>query len=54
MNTVSAPAGIGAPVKMRIAWPASTGAAAALPAVRRPAIVRRVSSLAVRSPWRTA
>ena len=33
MNTVSAPAGIGAPVKMRIASPASSARAAARPAV---------------------
>ena len=38
MNTVSAPAGIGAPVKMRIASPAASARAAARPAVRRPTI----------------
>ena len=54
MNTVSAPAGIGAPVKMRMAVPAPIGSAAALPAVSRPEMARRVSELASRSRWRTA
>ena len=48
MNTVSAPSGIGAPVKMRIASPGATGGpAAVLPACNRPA-TRKGSCLAAR------
>ena len=36
MNTVSAPSGIGAPVKIRTAWPGWTGLAAEAPAWTRP------------------
>jgi len=54
MKTVSAPAGMGAPVKMRTAAPASRTRAAARPAVTRSTTASRVSALASRSAWRTA
>ena len=52
MNTVSAPSGIGAPVKMRIASPGATGGpSAALPACSRPATRNsRASPLGTSSP----
>jgi hypothetical protein len=49
MNTVSAPYGIAAPVKMRIASPASSATSGRLPAVSRPATLSLVSALADRS-----
>ena len=54
MNTVSAPAGMGAPVKMRIASPAPSGRAAAAPACTRSTIASRVSPVPATSAWRTA
>ena len=54
MNTVSAPCGIGAPVKMRIASPAPTRASAARPAVSAVDDRKLVSPVAPRSAWRTA
>ena len=54
MNTVSAPAGIGAPVKMRIASPAPSARVAARPAVMRSTTLSRVSPAAAKSAWRTA
>ena len=38
MNTVSAPAGMAAPVKIRMAWPGLSAISARAPAVSRPAI----------------
>ena len=54
MNTVSAPSGIGAPVKMRIACPGLTGAFEAPPAWTRPAIGNACSSFCGRSRLATA
>jgi len=54
MKTVSAPDGMGAPVKMRTAAPAASAHAAARPAVTRSTTASRVSVLASRSAWRTA
>ena len=42
MNTVSAPSGIGAPVKMRIACPGLSGAMRKLPAWTRPVDWKRL------------
>src|SRR5262249_2172756 len=54
MKTVSAPPGMGAPVKMRTAAPAASTRAAARPAVTLSTTSSRVSALASRSAWRTA
>ena len=48
MNTVSAPSGIGAPVKMRIASPGATGGPAAACARLQPARYAEGSRLAAR------
>ena len=53
MNTVSAPGGMGAPVKMRIASRAPISRAAARPAVRR-SVTASLVSPAPTSAWRTA
>jgi len=54
MNTVSAPCGIGAPVKMRIASPVASGRAGACPATTRSTTASLVSAAGSRSAWRTA
>ena len=54
MKTVSAPGGIGAPVKMRTALPGCMSGSGAPPAAMRPATGSTVSAPAVRSPKRTA
>jgi hypothetical protein len=54
MNTVSAPSGIGAPVKMRIACPAVSGKSEAPPAWTRPATANARSSFCGRSRPATA
>ncbi len=54
MKTVSAPGGMGAPVKMRMAWPGGTGAPAEPPAWVREATTKARASPAGRSSPRTA
>jgi len=54
MNTVSAPWGIGAPVKIRIAWPGWIAAIADAPAAIRPVTANALASPCGRSRLATA
>ncbi len=54
MNTVSAPPGIGAPVKMRTASPGAIASGAAAPACTRPLTANARSASFGRSALRTA
>jgi hypothetical protein len=54
MKTVPAPSGIGAPVKIRIAWPGLIASSAEAPAWMRPDTGKAASFLDGRSSLRTA